>query len=68
MKKMKLTTVTINDILLSIGEANRYKNVLTAEEIVKRFPHAVKSFDYVKGELKITLHKLPKSVVPFDCV
>jgi hypothetical protein len=66
MKKMKFTTVTINDILLSIVAANRYKNVLTPEEIIVRFPHAVSTFKYVNGKLKITLHKLPRSIVPPD--
>jgi hypothetical protein len=68
MKKTKLTTVIINDILLYIVEANRYKNVLTAEEIIKRFPHAIKSFKYVKGELKITLHKLPNKPLLKDII
>jgi hypothetical protein len=68
MKTMKFTTVTINDILLSIVAANRYKNILTPEEIITRFPHAVRSSKYVNGKLKLTLHELPKSIVPFDCV
>jgi hypothetical protein len=60
--------MTINDTLVSIVAANRYKNILTAEEIITRFPHAVRSFKYVNGELKITLHKLPKLIVPLDCI
>jgi hypothetical protein len=56
----------INDIFLSIQEAHRHKNILTPEEIVRKFPHAVSSFKYVDGKLKITLHKLPRLIIPFN--
>jgi hypothetical protein len=42
MKETKPTIAMIRDISLSITEANHYKDVLTTEEIVKRFPMLLK--------------------------
>lgn len=57
---MNPTKQNVENVLLSIIQAHRYKNILTVEEIVQRFPHAVQSFKYVDGQLKIKLHTLPK--------
>ncbi len=65
---MKPTKANIEVVISSIIQARRLSNELTAEEIVKRFPHAVKSFRYVRGQLKITLHSLPNSIIPVDRV
>lgn len=56
---MKPTKDNLENVIFSIIEARENLNKLTAEEIVKNFPHAVRSFKYVNGELKITLHSLP---------
>ena len=57
LKNLEKRTI---DEVNSIIQANRISNELTAEELLHKFPHAVKSFKYVNGKLKITLHALPR--------
>jgi hypothetical protein len=65
---MKTTKANVEVVISSIIQARKLFYELTAEEIIQRFPHAVKTFRYVRGQLKITLHSLPNSIIPVDRV
>jgi hypothetical protein len=65
---MKPTKENIELVISSIIQANRMSHKLTAEDIIQRFPHAVQSFKYVRGQLKIKLHSIPKSTIPVDLI